>query len=346
MLRRTLVVGLLCSLAWIPSSSARAADGNPEVGKVVGFAVSAAARDLPTAGSPLKAEGAEWERENDRLPKSLNPKSGDVADEALQRPLETPQTAMPPTIVSFDGLSSQDNFNAFGGRVYPPDTNGAVGPDHYMQQTNLLVRVWDKTGSPLVAPFKLSSLFTSLGGQCSVQDAGDPIVLYDQMADRWVLSQFAYANFNAPPYHECIAVSTTADPTGTYYLYDFITPGNEFPDYPKLGVWPDGYYMTTNQFLNGGSFDGAGVFAFDRVKMLRGDPTATLLYFNLSLAAHPEGIGGMLPSSLDGLKLPPAGAPNTFAYFTATLWGDPSNALRLFDFHADFASPASSTFTE
>src|SRR5262245_51251909 len=104
--------------------------------------------------------------------------------------------------------------------------------------------------------------------------------------------------------------------------------------------------MTSNQFLNGGSFDGAGAFAFDRNKMLVGDPTATAVYFNLNLASHPEGIFGMLPSDHDGILPPPAGAPNVFAYFTATLFGDPANGVRLFNFHADFAVPANSTFTE
>ncbi len=258
-----------------------------------------------------------------------------------------PQTlSMPGPIVSFDGLSNQDNFNAFGFRVSPPDTDGDVGPNHYVQIVNLLVRVYDKAGNPLTAPFKLSSLFAPLGGQCAASDQGDPIALYDPLADRWLLSQFAFTGISTPPYHECIAISKTGDPTGAYFLYDFITPGNEFPDYPKLGVWPDAYYMTTNQFLLGGNFDGAGAFAFERAKMLAGDPTASLIYFNLNLASHPEAIGGMLPSDLDGLNPPAPGRPNTFAYFLATEFGDAIDGLRLFDFHADFANPLNSTFTE
>jgi hypothetical protein len=253
---------------------------------------------------------------------------------------------MPAALLSFPGLSYADNLAAGFGNLSPPDTNGDVGPNHYVQQTNLLVRVWDKSGTPLTAPFKLSSLFTPLGGQCAAPDAGDPIVLYDALADRWLLSQFAFATTSAPPYHECIAISQTGDPSGAYYLYDFITPGNEFPDYPKLGVWPDAYYMTTNQFLNGGNFDGAGAFAFERAKMLSGNPSAAMVYFNLNLASHPEAIGGMLPSDFDGLTPPPASRPNTFAYFLATEFGDAIDGLRLFDFHVDWAVPANSTFTE
>ncbi len=316
--------------------------------KAVRFAVSQPARDLPAVQAPIKGQPGmrEIEIENREILKTYKP--GNYQDGALQVPPPRAGTTppMPPPIVSFDGLSIFDDFAAFGGGVLPPDTNGAAGRAHFVQQVNILVRVWDKTGIPLTAPFKLSSLFAPLGGQCSVQDAGDPLVIYDQLADRWLLSQFAYANFTAPPYHQCIAASITGDPTGSYYLYDFVTPNNEFPDYPHLGLWPDGYYMTVNQFTNGGPFNGAGFYAFDRVKMLAGDPTASFIYFDENLVADPAGVGGALASSLDGLTLPPAGAPNVFAYFLSTAFGDAIDGLRLFDFHADFAVPANSTLTE
>ncbi len=135
-------------------------------------------------------------------------------------------------------------------------------------------------------------------------------------------------------------------PPAAYFLYDFITPGNNFPDYPHFGVWPDAYYMTTNQFFFGGSFNGAGAFAFERAKMLVGNPAAAMIYFNLDFASHPEGIGGLLPADLDGVSAPPAGAPNPMAYFTANEFGEPADAIRLFNFHADFAVPANSTFLE
>ena len=134
------------------------------------------------------------------------------------------------------------------------------------------------------APFKLSSLWASAGltDACALTDDGDPIVLYDPLADRWLLSQFALPTFPNPPFFECIAISKTSDPTGAYFVYTFNTPGNEMPDYPKIGVWPDAYYMTTNQFTNGGPFNGAGFFAFERAKMLAGDPSAALLYTSMT----------------------------------------------------------------
>jgi hypothetical protein len=273
-------------------------------------------------------------------------------DRALQA--DTPTLNIPSPLLTFEGNGRNENIAAGFGNLSPPDTNGDVGPNHYVQQTNLLVRVWNKAGVPLTAPFRLSSLWAIAnggpGGQCSAPDAGDPIVLYDPLADRWLLSQFAYASQTAAPYHQCIAISKTSDPTGAYYLYDFITGGttggNEFPDYPHLGVWPDGYYMMVHQFTLGGPFNGTGAYSFNRAKMLAGDATANYIYFNLNLASHPEGIGGGLFADLDGLNPPPVGAPDIFAYLTATDFGDPANGIRLFNFHADFAVPANSTFIE
>ncbi len=331
----------------------------PEPIKEVAATAPSGAAAQPDAAGALGAEEGDEDEPIVEVPMLPLPK-GDAGAEGAAGPMASSakipsglaessaaQTlSIPSPIVGFDGLSSQDNFNAFGFRVSPPDTNGDVGPNRYVQIVNLLVRVYDKAGNPLTAPFKLSSLFAPLGGQCTASDQGDPIALYDPLADRWLLSQFAFTGISTPPYHECIAISKTGDPTGAYFLYDFITPGNEFPDYPKLGVWPDAYYMTVNQFTGGGPFNGTGAYAFDRAKMLAGDPTASLIYFNLNLASHPEGIGGMLPSDLDGLTPPPGGRPNTFAYFIATEFGDASDGLRLFDFHADFANPLNSTFTE
>ena len=236
-------------------------------------------------------------------------------------------------------MSNADNTS----QVAPASANGDVGPNHYVQQTNQMVRVFDKSGVALTIPFKLGSLWQlSVGGPCALQGQGSPIVMYDQLADRWILSQVAFdaATF-APPYYECIAVSQTANPTGAYYLYSFAMPGNNLPDNPKLGVWPDAYYMSSNQLLNGLNPNGVGAFALDRARMLAGDPTASMVYFNL------PGFRPTLPSDLDGLTPPPAGAPNVFAFFTANEFGGGQvDGLRLFNFHVDFANPVNSSFIE
>lgn len=318
------------------------------VSKAVRFGVTPRMRDLPPAeGKALlgldvvKGEGGPLrEIRNPVLPKASSQEgltlTAAASDGALQS--EAPVPAAPLPTLSFEGLNNDDNFNAFGFRVLPPDTNGDVGPNHYVQTVNLLFRVFDKTGTPLTAPIKMSSLFADIGGPCAANDDGDPIVLYDHLADRWLLSQFAVTS---PRSHQCIAISQTGDPTGAYFGYDFEMPNTKFNDYPKFGVWPDAYYMTDNQFDP--FFVGGGAFAYDRDKMLVGDATASFIYFDLELL-DPT-IGGMLPSDLDGSP-PPAGTPNYFVYFIADEFGDPSDGLRLFEFDADFATPANSTFTE
>lgn len=329
------------------------ASAQPMAGRAVDFAVSAPASELPAA-SPEEKDANSFRRSGDEdegdadIVRFASPTAIADADGAIGiTPTDAPDTGFGgDPILSFEGLSNTANGVAFGFQVSPPDTNMDVGPNHVVQTVNLLVRVYDKSGAALTPPFKMSSLFASLGGICSTDDDGDPIVLYDPLADRWLISQFAFISPATPPYHQCVALSKTNDPTGAYFLYDFVVPNNEFNDYPHLGVWPDAYYMTVNQFRGGGPFDGTGAYAFDRKKMLSGDPTAGFVYFNLDRASHPEGIGGMLPSDVDGRNAPPLGAPNTFSYFLANEFGDAMDGLRLFDFHVDFAHPAASTFTE
>jgi hypothetical protein len=194
----------------------------------------------------------------------------------------------------------------------------------------------------------LGSLFAALPGPCANTNDGDPIVMYDQLADRWVISQFCWSPFGSVgPDHQIIAISKTGDATGAYYLYDFVMPNIKFNDYPHFGVWPDGYYMTDNQFNQAGTqFLGAGIFAFDRAKMLGGDPTASFIYFDKAEGCPAAcEFGGMLPADMDGFVPPPAGAPNPVIQFDANEFGA-TDSLRIFDFHVDFATPASSTLTE
>ena len=135
------------------------------------------------------------------------------------------------------------------------------------------------------------------------------------MADRWIFTQFAFNvdRFGNPvaPYIQCLAISTTGDPTGTYYRYAFQISTVNFNDYPKLAVWPDAYYMTFNYFNlslpPASQFQGAGAWAFDRTKMLNGQP-ATAINFQTSAT-----YGGLLASDLDGSIAPPAGSPNYVA---------------------------------
>ena len=248
---------------------------------------------------------------------------------------------MPAPLVSIDGLADIDNANIYSLLILPPDMNGDVGPNHYVQIVNSLIRVYDKSGQPLSAPIKISKLFESLGTVCSTRNDGLAIVLYDPLADRWIVSQTCTA---FPPFRQMFAISKTGDPLGEYYSYEFVMPNVKLNDFPKFGVWPDGYYMSTDEFL-GADYVGAGAFAFDRAKLLAGDPSASYVYFNLQVPIQPRR-KGLLPSDMDGLRPPSPGIPNTFASYTATEYGDAADALRLYDFHADFNDPSASTFTE
>ena len=180
----------------------------------------------------------------------------------------------------------------------------------------------------LYGPVNSNTLWSGFGGGCETNNDGDATVKYDRAADRWVISQFSVTT---TPYLQCVAVSTTGDPTGSYYRYAFDYGPAQFPDYPKLGVWPDAYYTTYNIFTNGATFAGAKVCAFDRTSMLTGAP-ATQQCFDTD-ATH----GGLLPSDLDGPTPPPAGSPNYVLEFA-------TNSLNMWRFHVDWATPANTTF--
>ncbi|MBE7517050.1 MAG: carboxypeptidase regulatory-like domain-containing protein [Chloracidobacterium sp.] len=309
----------------------------PEVRRAAASGVSKRADSL-TAG-PLGERG----RLTVRSSELITPHSGETqtkhdADASPARLFGAP---MPTPSLIFDGISNYDNINAYGMVFLPPDMNGDVGPNHYVQVANALVKIFDKNGNTVSGPFRLSSLFSGLGTVCSTRDDGLPTVLYDPLADRWMLSQYCNA---FPPFRQMIAVSKTGDPTGEYFVYEFVMPNIRINDFARFGVWPDGYYMSTEEFL-GSDYAGQGMFAFEREKMLKGDPTASYIYFSRrSLSA--ERLGNILPSDLDGLRPPPAGAPNVFASYSATEYGEAADALRLFDLHADWADPFASTFTE
>lgn len=329
----------------------------PISGQAVAFALSERLRDLPdvnkaASGMASEAEGHEINEQNTFQTKIARPGVDKLPsiDNALQgaKPIESETPSVPS--LTFDGIADTDNIPLIGGRVAPSDENLDIGRNDVIQIVNDALRIWDKNGNPKTAPKLISSLFSNLKGPCSFLDRGDPVVLYDRMADRWFITQFAFfGGGTTPPYHQCVAVSQNGDPQGVYYTYDFVTPGNEFPDYGKFGVWPDGYYMTVNQFTNGLSFNGVGMYALDRKKMLVGDPTASFIYFNRDGVNFPEFFNSTLPSDQDGLEAPPPGTPNVFAYLLSDEFEIPpfnKDALRLFDFHADFVTPANSTFIE
>jgi hypothetical protein len=237
--------------------------------------------------------------------------------------------AMPSAEMNFNGIQ----FPGVTCNCAPPDTNGEVGATQYVQMVNKGFQVFDKTtGASLLGPSGIATLWQGFGGVCEFNDRGDPVVLYDQLADRWIISQFAGVSI---PTDECVAVSATSDATGAYHRYDFHL-GSNFFDYPHLSVWPDGYYMSMNVFNSlATSYLGPQPFAFDREKMLAGVP-ATFVTPGITNGPLEE---TYLPADLDGSDPPPPGAPAVFIEWPG------GGTYRVFHFHADFVTPANSTFT-
>jgi hypothetical protein len=260
--------------------------------------------------------------------------------------------AIPSTTANFDLLSNQDNFNQYGFRVNPPDVSGDVGPNHYVEMINLVLGVFSKTGTPLMPSMKIGDLWAGFAINECTDPSGDPVILYDQMADRWILTQFTTRGINYPDeplnlFYNCIAISTSGDPTGSYFRYAFTT-GYNFPDYPKYGIWRDSYLITTREF---GILDpdiyGVGIYGLERNKMIAGDPGARAV--SVLLEQHQVPIylfgDGLLPADIDGLKKPKndAPAPIIGAQDDGGPYGAPSDALDVWEFDVHWNSSPSAS---
>ena len=276
------------------------------------------------AGDPLKVRGDLKRKEDERI-RSIRRSSPPQPDPLLQqgRTFQPQGTILAPiTGVNFDGISATG--------ALPPDTDGDVGTNHYIQMVNSQFAIYDKTGTILIGPTAIQTLWNGFGGACESENDGDPIAQYDHLADRWVLSQFALDE-----HLQCIAVSRGPDPVNDgWFLYAFETPGD--PDYPKLGVWPDGYYMGTQRGFPGGGLD---VYAFERDKMLAGEEARQVQFFVEAPSLF------LMPSDLEGPP-PSEGTPN---FFVRQIDGEGfggNDRLEVFAFHVDWNTPANSTFTQ
>jgi len=223
------------------------------------------------------------------------------------------------TVMNFDGNSNTQGY-------VPPDTYGDVGPNHYFQVVNCHYTIYSKTGAVLLGPANNSSVWQ---GMPNNSNDGDAIVLYDEVANRWIFSQFSLPGSS---YFQMIAISQTPDPTGSWYRYQY--QFTAMGDYPKMAVWPDGYYMTVNLFAGGSTYAGTGAVAFERAKMLTGDPSAQMVEFTLPSSNEAY---ALLPSDCDG-AFPPMGTPNYVTY-------ELNNHLRIYEFHVNWDTTANSTYT-
>ena len=333
MLASSLLLIFAAACAQVPSAEQQA-NNNPDYQDLRAPSVQLAERHASTPPLSLMAippNDTNPEHEVKRVPRRYAPRAQSVRDPVLQ---SSAVTLLAPTVaLSFAGVGQgfsgpNGTFSVTGA---PPDTNGDVGPNHYVQTVNQDLMIWDKAGTKLHGPLPINSLFQTLGGLCAADNDGDPVVLYDQAANRWFISQFAVTNPN-PNYHQCIAVSQTADPTGAYYTYDFAY--SAFNDYGKAGVWNDAYYFSYNMFTGGTTFAGAKTCAFDRTRMLSG-LTATQQCFDTTTT-----YGGILPADIDGATTPAAGEPE----YVVGLGADTST-LAYWKFHVDWTTPANSTFS-
>ncbi len=270
--------------------------------------------------------------------------------------------------LSFEGTDDDDNAAVAGVRLVPPDTEGDIGRKYYVQMNNVVFEIFDKRdGTSVLGPLPNNIFFAGTGTACELTNDGDPIVLYDHHRRRWILSQFALPIFSGgvPDVdgHQCFAVSKTSDPLGAYYIYDYVTALPEFGgffainDYPKLGVWRDGYYYTANDFeclpipdqpgFCGFSFTNVSAIAFDKRAMLRGKPAKAIQFKIGPIGATDEIVIGVQPSHWEGRIPPRWREPNTFwqtfdsEEFTFSESTGPDGILS-WDFHANFRHPMKS----
>ncbi len=304
------------------TSGAYAASTTPEIMHAARFDVSPPMRDMirdlpQTATLPETSSGY--------IPNIFIKPEGRVN---TWQPTGTPAPALG---VSFNGIG---NPTACGSCI-PPDTNGDVSDQHFIQWVNLKWAIYDKTtGAVVQAPTAGNSFFAGFGGKCQTSNSGDPIALWDAQAERWVMSQFV----TSAPYAQCVAVSVTSDPLGAYYRYEFNWPN--FGDYPHMGIWTeethrqDAYLLTTHEFTSSSSFLGAALIAMERNKMLVGDPSAAMVRFP-GFDAY-----GVQPIHLIGPKEAPGGSCPTFVHFDLA-----ASNYQFWDMCLDWTTPASSTIS-
>jgi hypothetical protein len=359
MARRTIaaVIAAVTAFAGLPGTAAHAKPAPPSDPRAV-FTTAAASdttaplRDLaararaaaPRGAAPAQAAAPAQGEVVERPERGAVPAdNGYTGDAALPGgPAATARAVgprIPSTRANFEGIRNTDNPFL----VSPPDPNGEVGPNHYVEMVNLMFAVYAKDGTTLVPPTPIGALWADFDVPDCTDLSGDPVVLYDQISDRWLLTQFTTAG---PTFYNCVAISATPDPTGAYHRYAF-SSGPNFPDYPKYGVWPNAYFLSTREFAPDNSFAGVGAYALERKKMIQGRADARMVRFEVPPGTTPWIPGdGLLPSDFDGKKKPPDGSPN---YFVGTQdnggpYGAPFDALNIFQFWVSWGSSPTAAF--
>lgn len=320
-----------------PASTARVSA--PKVGHAVAFDRTQPLRDMklvePSGAVPSNVGERDGGPVADsaRAANQVHQPDGALSDAAVS-------STMPSPLLTFEGPSNENNRSTFGFRVNPPDPNGDVGLHHYVAMVNLTFAVYSKQGQLLFGPAALGTLWQNFPVVDCTDPSGDPIVLYDEISNRWILTQFTT---RGPEFFNCVAVSDTDDPLGSYTRYAFSTGAN-FPDYPKYGLMPEGLFITTREF-DPNDNESIGIYAINRRKLLGGEPDPEIVSFQLT--GPPQLVGdGLLPADLDGKRMPPPGSPE---YIVGSMDDDafdgaPFDALNVFHLNVNWARPEAATF--
>jgi len=350
----TILVLIVTLFGTIPATAApenvslQAANGpKPKFSNNVAFDISPTLREMAANRVvPEVTEGEDEEIRDERTPIATD--TGFTGDGAVQS--SAPSAAIPNTNANFEGVSNQANFNLFGFRVNPPDPNGEVGPNHYVEMVNLAFAIFDKSGNLLLGPVDTGTLWSGFPVADCTDPSGDPVVLYDQFADRWLLTQFTTAG---PVFYDCVAISQTGDPTGAYFRYAFATQpdpelpgGSFFPDYPKYGVWKDSYILTTRDFGDVTGY-GISVYALEKNKMVNGQAKARAVQFFLDSNVVPINLigDGLLPPDVDGKTKPKSDAPAPIigTQDDGAAYGAPIDALNIWELNVLWNSKPSAS---
>ena len=341
-MRRVIYLSFLASVASMAQVSGPIVTAPGEMG--VSPSLEQIGRDGQVSGFPV----AEFRvSRNHAIPKATVSPSGFITGPNVTVPANAPVTQTS----TFQPLGAPigANFEALGVGTpgysitgAPPDTTLGVSDTQIVQWVNSHLAVYDKSGNPLLPgpgfiPGNQVWSGLPVGSLCRSFNRGDPLVQYDRIADRWILSQFAF-NATFSQNAQCIAVSTSSNALGTYTLYQY-NFGTELPDYGKLGVWPDAYYITYNMFNNGANFSGGRACAYDRPAMIAGNAAQQICFNSLSRFSY-------LPSDLDGDTLPPVGSPNYHISWDWAFLASAPYTMQLTKFVPNFNVPANSTFTD
>ncbi len=319
-----LSAGLLMLTCLPLSGQSNPSSPTPIMGHVINFTISPPFSELAKMPPPPR-----WNFHEEEKVRRVDFHPGRV----LFPSVDPVEQSSPGTAASFTvGLNLLGLDNSAACNCHPPDTNAAVGDTQVVEWVNVAYEIFNKTTGAIEAgPIFGNQIWHDLGGPCANDNDGDIIAQWDRAHHRWLLSQNV---FEGPPYYACVAVSTSPDATGTYYEYQFPL-GNNFPDYPKWGIWPNGYYETNNAF---GAQNGAYVCALNSAKLLVGDRSAEQICFQLS-----DNDISLLPGDLDSSVPPPA---NQDEFFIGSYDVDnTNNHLYLYSMHPVYSNPTQSTFT-